>query len=208
MQGGGVPPNPFAAAGGGAGGLGSGVSEGFANPFDEVGGAAGGGVTPPNPFAAAANSGSGFAGLTQNLGAIFQSGGLQGQGAGLAGTAAKYGIPLFQTAGGIEGLLQSRKQAQLAKQAALPNPGDVTSLPGYQAGAEAVQRSLAAQGYQGSGNMAAALQKYGGDLYNQYVNQRTGSAQAQSGIQAGAGVGTVSSLALLSQGARGLAGAF
>lgn len=48
----------------------------------------------------------------------------------------------------------------------LPNPGDITSIPGYQAGLEAVQRAGAAQGFTGSGNMMVALQKYGGDFYN------------------------------------------
>lgn len=51
------------------------------------------------------------------------------------------------------------------------DPSRMTSLPGYEAGLEAVQRSMAAQGYTGSGNMMAALQKYGGDFYNQTMNQ-------------------------------------
>ena len=36
---------------------------------------------------------------------------------------------------------------------------------------QAVQRSMAAQGYQGSGNMMAAMAKYGGDFYGQEVNR-------------------------------------
>lgn len=49
--------------------------------------------------------------------------------------------------------------------------GDVTGLPGYAAGLQAVQRSMAAQGYTGSGNMMAALSKYGGDFYNNAIQQ-------------------------------------
>lgn len=54
---------------------------------------------------------------------------------------------------------------------ALPNPNDIKGIPGYQAGEEAVRRSMASQGYQGSGNMMAALSKYGGDFYDKHVRQ-------------------------------------
>jgi hypothetical protein len=52
------------------------------------------------------------------------------------------------------------------KLAALEQSHDVTSIPGYQAGLEAVQRAGAAQGFTGSGNMMKALQDYGGNFYN------------------------------------------
>lgn len=189
-----TPPNPFAF------GAGTGISEGFANPFDEFGQAASPGVAPPNPLFTAGNGGAGIGGLSgfqQRVAQLFQTGGL----GNLGGAASKFGLPLFQTIGGIDSLIQGRK---LQRQAQLPNPADVASLPGYQAGLEAVQRSMASQGYQGSGNMATALLKYGGDAYNQAVGQRINSADAQ----AGGVVGQLSGLALLSQGARGLAGAF
>ncbi len=47
------------------------------------------------------------------------------------------------------------------------NPGDITKLPGYEAGLTAVERSQAAGGYLGSGNMMAALQQYGGNAFAQ-----------------------------------------
>lgn len=48
------------------------------------------------------------------------------------------------------------------------NPGGVLpTLPGYQAGMTAVERSMAANGYLGSGNMMAALQQYGGNAFQQ-----------------------------------------
>lgn len=59
------------------------------------------------------------------------------------------------------------------------DPSKVTQLPGYQAGMQAVQRSMAAQGYTGSGNMMAAMQKYGGDFYNNAMQMYGGLSGAQ-----------------------------
>ncbi len=56
---------------------------------------------------------------------------------------------------------------------------DVSTLPGYAAGKQAVERSGAANGWLGSGNMMAALQKFGGDFYNNAVSQLSGLAGAQ-----------------------------
>ena len=58
------------------------------------------------------------------------------------------------------------------------DPSAITSSPGYQAGFEAVQRSMASQGYMGSGNMATELQKYGGDFYLKEL-QALGGLRAQ-----------------------------
>lgn len=61
--------------------------------------------------------------------------------------------------------------------ALMANPGgELSKIPGYQAGIDAVQRSLGAQGYQGSGNMMAALQQYGGQAYQQQFGNLTGLA--------------------------------
>lgn len=82
---------------------------------------------------------------------------------------------------GLHGISQSRQLADLASKASeradpfgpyragyaqqlaalSANPSLITKQPGYAAGLEAVRRSLAAQGYQGSGNMMAALAQYG-----------------------------------------------
>ena len=82
---------------------------------------------------------------------------------------------------GLYGIKQSRQLADLASKASeradpfgpyragyaqqlaalSANPSLITKQPGYAAGLEAVRRSLAAQGYQGSGNMMAALSQYG-----------------------------------------------
>lgn len=118
-----------------------------------------------------------------------------------ASGALKFGPPIMQIVAGLQAQNQARS---LQEQMKLPDPSQVTSLPGYQTGLDAVQRSLAAQGYQGSGNMIAALHNYGGAFYNDAVRQRILSAQGQ----AGPAYGGMSSLPLLSSGVMGLAGAF
>lgn len=135
--------------------------------------------------------------------------------------AVGLGQPLMQILSGIQGRRKAkglRGQMQSAvpeidavrEGMRLPDPSDVTKLPGYQAGLEAVRRSMASQGYQGSGNMMAALSKYGGDFYNQAVNQRiaSGNAQLQALLaklgatesQAGPTAGEMSSMALINNG--------
>lgn len=121
-------------------------------------------------------------------GLVEAAGGLGGMMSGLGGLGG-----ITNVIGGLTGLFGSNRISNLAQ---LPSPGQVTSIPGYQAGLDAVQRSMAAQGYQGSGNMMAALSKYGGDAYNQYVQQRLASAQGQMApLQA-----QMSSLGLLTSG--------
>ena len=110
---------------------------------------------------------------------------------------------------GLYGMYQSeqmQKQAQQAQQQADPfgpyraqyaqqmqaltaDPSKITQQPGYQAGLDAVQRSMAAQGYTGSGNMMAALSKYGGDFYNQTMQMYSNLAGAQFNPAAGAQLG-------------------
>lgn len=94
---------------------------------------------------------------------------------------------------GAFGLMNSARAARMAK---LPNPADIKGMPGYQAGLDAVQATMAQQGYTGGSNAAAAIGKYGADFYNQYVNQRLASSQAMMG----AGSNELGSLALLAKG--------
>ena len=107
----------------------------------------------------------------------------------LAGLFAKggTGLGMIQTLSGIYGLEQSRKLAAMA------SPKGPT-----EAGMQAVMRSQASQGYQGSGKMAAELQKYGID------------AATPSAAQIGAGeaglVGSMGSLGLLTSGLPSLPG--
>lgn len=94
-------------------------------------------------------------------------------------------MPLLDIASGIYGLTQARGirreaqradpmsayrgqyAAQLAQLAA--NPNMITSMPGYAAGQQAIERRLASQGYLGSGNMMLAMGNYGGDFYNREI---------------------------------------
>lgn len=94
-------------------------------------------------------------------------------------------LNLLQIGSGLYGIAAGQQQQALARQAAerfqMPT-ADVTQLPGYQAGLEAVQRSLAAQGYQGSGNMMAALQNYGQNAYQQAVQNYMQGQQLAGGL--------------------------
>lgn len=53
----------------------------------------------------------------------------------------------------------------------MQNPSDVTNMPGYAAGMQAIERAGAAAGQGlGSGALETSLFKYGGDMFNQWVN--------------------------------------
>ena len=89
-------------------------------------------------------------------------------------------------------------RAQYAQQLAALNadPSKLTSLPGYQAGLEATQRSLAATGQATSGAGLAQLAGYGQNFYQNQVNSLAGLATLGSaGGQAGASVLGAQSLA-------------
>ena len=66
------------------------------------------------------------------------------------------------------------------------DPGSISRLPGYLGGLEGVQRSMASQGYQDSGNMMAELQKYSGDFYQKESARLAGLAGANAAPGAGA----------------------
>lgn len=122
-------------------------------------------------------------------------------------------MSIFDVGRGVYGLTQANKQKKLAQSLASSadpwgayrgdaaarlnalskDPSSITTTPGYAAGLEAVQRSLAAQGYQGSGNMMAALHKYGGDFYDKAI--------AQLSSLAGVGFNPMNAASLQLQGA-------
>lgn len=70
------------------------------------------------------------------------------------------------------------------------DPSSITKVPGYDAGLQAVERRMASQGFNGSGNMMTALNKYGGDFYNQEVNRlmQLSGANAAPGSGSAAGM--------------------
>ncbi|HWV44638.1 MAG TPA: hypothetical protein VN039_01195 [Nitrospira sp.] len=85
------------------------------------------------------------------------------------------------------------------------NPSSITSLPGYTAGLQAVQRAQAAQGYTGSGNAMNALAQYGQGFYNQQVQQL--AALAGAGATPGAGAVPAANITSSSLGTIGLGAA-
>ena len=105
-----------------------------------------------------------------------------------------------QQAQGLDAMAPYRAgyAAQLAQLNA--NPGSVTSLPGYQfgmdQGSQALQRAAAAQGYTGSGNAQIALQQYGQNYANQYLQQQQ---QYLAGLAGGSNPASVQGTAIAAQ---------
>jgi hypothetical protein len=119
--------------------------------------------------------------------------------------AAKTAKPYITAGQGIYNIMNAMQAKKAAQQAAtqanaerapyvqqlqqlMANPnGVLPNTPGYQAGLQAVQRSQSAQGYQGSGNMMAALQQYGGNAYSQQaqmLSQLAGKPYDPNGVNA------------------------
>lgn len=151
------------------------------------------GTTGAGGDTAAVGAGTGFAdgssgGVGSWLQSIFQGGGIGGSGSSggvlQALQGSKGSLGAMQLLSSLYGITQSRKLSKEASAQSVSN-----------AGLQAVQRSMASQGYQSSGNMAAALSKYGADAYGANL------AQQQSSLGS-----TMSSLGLLTAGAGNLAG--
>lgn len=81
---------------------------------------------------------------------------------------------------GLYGLMQGRQMAAPGQQAnaeltkLMQDPNYIRSMPGYDAGIQAVNRGMAAGGYIGSGNQMTALQDYGGKFYNDTMARLSG----------------------------------
>ena len=152
------------------------------------------GMSYPATGAGAGVAPTGGGGMLSNL-----MGGGAGAGAGGGGAGGiGWGSPLnlLQMGSGLMGLSQSQQQKQMAAAAqaraqqlggalTMPTAQSVQGLPGYQSGLDAVQRAMASQGYAGSGNMMAALQQYGGNAYQQAMQnyqQQQGLATQASGL--------------------------
>ena len=94
----------------------------------------------------------------------------------------KMGLGGMQVLGGLQQIQQNREQQAMMRerqaqqnmyaqqiQQLQANPSSVESLPGYRAGLRAVQRAARAEGFGGSGTMAAALAGYGGQQYQRQL---------------------------------------
>jgi hypothetical protein len=154
-------------------------------------------------------SAAGFAGASSGLASLASI--LPGESGGIPTDILKklgLGTSPWSTAfGAISGLYgmsqasQMRKLAERASQQQDPfagqragyaaelkalesDPSKLFSSPTYKAGEQAVIRSMASQGYLGSGNMATALQEYGGralDTERSRLAQLAGAQFAPSG---------------------------
>lgn len=152
---------------------GAGTSGGSAGPFNAAGtttnGNTIGAITNFNPASGRVampwSSPAGVANLGSSALGLLGSGYLTNQAA-----AAQAAADPFR---------QQRQQYADAMGRLAANPNSIYDMPGYKAGEQAVRRAMAAQGYTGSGNVLAALQKYGGDFYNQTMNMYGGLAGAQ-----------------------------
>jgi hypothetical protein len=136
---------------------------------------------------------AGSSGITSDTGSLF--GATSGTGTG-SGMSLQQLMQLLgqgaNVATGLNGLSQARQiQGQAAAADPLApyragfaaklnglvnDPSSITSMPGYDAGLQAVQRSQAAQGFTGSGNAQNALAMFGGNRYDSAVQQLAGLA--------------------------------
>ncbi len=154
-------------------GVGSGLLDGLgtglgSSGFGDIGSVlSSGGNSGSLPWNSIAQLGKGALGIAQQ-----QQLGQQTRGAAAAADPFSTQRPLYQA------MLQ---QLMVNPNKVLPN------MPGYQAGLDAVQRAGASQGFTGSGNMATALLKYGGDIFNQQATLLAGLGGANSGSPAASG---------------------
>lgn len=122
---------------------------------------------------------------------------LMGGGEGAAGKGGMAG-DILSIGSGIYGLTQAQRLRKLAESNSAKadpfgpyrgqfaeqlsalgrDPSMITQMPGYQAGQQAVERRMASQGYNGSGNMMTAMSKYGGDFYQQEMARLAGLSGA------------------------------
>lgn len=126
-----------------------------------------------------------------NVGGIM--GGLQAgmQGLGILGNLGALTTGIQQRNAGKIASREAAQRQQFARrlQDLEANPSLVTSTPGYQAGLEAIQRTMAAQGYMGSGNMMAEMAKYGQNAYDKRF-QELSSLATGAGTLAASGAAT------------------
>lgn len=160
--------------GGAAGGMSSMGSADAAAMYGDAGygaGAAAGSAVPADVQAAYAADMGGAAGAAPWYQQAIQSLGNMGW-----KNMAKIGAGSMMALGGLgnyqlgQQQLAQQRQYQDQLNALMANPNSIYATPGYAAGQQAIQRSMAAQGYQGSGNMASALAGNAGQFYQQQFN--------------------------------------
>jgi len=105
--------------------------------------------------------------------------------------AIQQGNQLNQTAQGqqqsLDPLAPNRSNAAQQLLNLQNNPGAITSMPGYQAGLDAMQRQLAAQGLGSSTTGQAQIAAYGQQFYQQQLQQLAALATPSAGATTAAG---------------------
>lgn len=130
------------------------------NLVDYAGGGGGGGGGFLSPLDMGGGGGGGI---------LSTIGGIGGIGSGILGLLGAGNLMKMGKGADPFGPYREQYAQQLSQLEA--HPELLAKTPGYEAGIQAVQRGMAAQGYLGSGNEATALLKYGGDIYSQQVQQ-------------------------------------
>ena len=93
--------------------------------------------------------------------------------------AGLYGLKLANDAAAKSDPFGPYREGYAKKLQALEaDPGTLRNTPGFFTGQDMINRSMASKGYLGSGNQAAALQRFGGDFYHQEANRLAGLAGA------------------------------
>lgn len=86
--------------------------------------------------------------------------------------AGLYGLKLANDAAAKSDPFGPYREGYAKKLQALEaNPGTLRNTPGFFTGQDMINRSMASKGYLGSGNQAAALQRFGGDFYHQEASR-------------------------------------
>lgn len=126
----------------------------------------------------------------------FMPGAGSAPGIGLPGIGSIQGV--MSMLSGLMGMDNARRQRNLAQDALsrsdpfgpnraqyaqrlnnlYMNPGSVADMPGFKAGMQAVERRMAAQGFNGSGNMATSLMDYGNKFFGDEVARLSSLAGA------------------------------
>lgn len=99
-------------------------------------------------------------------------------GSGSSGSSSSTGV--------YDPYAQYRPQAAQQLNKLMTTPGSVQDLPSFQAEEQAASRTMAAQGYTGSGNALVAAAQAGGNAYQQAFNNLSllsGAGQSPAGAQ-------------------------
>ncbi len=145
---------------------------GFA-PVTQLAALAGGAELGAGAFSGAGGLGLAPGEVSTTLPSLTKAGGLLELGKGYYGMqqARELQKRISEDASRSDPFAARRSYYQQKLDELMNNPSAVQNIPGYQAGLDAVMRTMAANGYLGSGNMMTAMMKQGGSFFNDYLKQ-------------------------------------